>query len=142
MGGGSPEELRLRQKGEEAMKIRNFDDTLARLSPEVRAEAEALAAQMIEEMALAELRAARELSQQQLATLLNISQPAVAKIERQTDMYLSTLRNIVTAMGGTLDLVAHFPEGDVRIKQLSLLATTESAPRPKRIQRQSKAASA
>jgi len=124
------------------MKIRNFDDTLARLSPEVRAEAEALAAQMIEEMALAELRAARELSQQQLATLLNISQPAVAKIERQTDMYLSTLRNIVTAMGGTLDLVAHFPEGDVRIKQLSLLATTESAPRPKRIQRQSKAASA
>lgn len=124
------------------MKIRNFDDTLAKLSPEVRAEADALAAQMIEEMALAELRAARELSQQQLATLLNISQPAVAKIERQTDMYLSTLRNIVTAMGGTLDLVAHFPEGDVRIKQLSLLATTESAHRPKRIQRQSKAASA
>jgi transcriptional regulator with XRE-family HTH domain len=124
------------------MKVRNFDDTLAKLSPEVRAEAEALASQMIAEMALAELRAARDLSQEQLAKILNISQPAVAKIERQTDMYLSTLRNIVTAMGGTLELIAHFPEGDVRIRQLSLLAATECAPRPKRVRRRTKAASA
>lgn len=124
------------------MKIRNFEDTLAMLRPEVRAEAEALASLMIAEMALAELRAARELSQEQLATLLNISQPAVAKIERQTDMYLSTLRNIVTAMGGRLELVAHFPEGDVRIKQFGDLEAAESAPRPKRVRRRTKAATA
>ena len=108
------------------MNVRNFRDTFATLAPEIQAEAEALAAQMIAEMALAELRAARELSQAQLAAILNISQPAVAKIERQTDMYLSTLRNIVTAMGGSLDLVAHFPEGDVRIKQLGQLGESQA----------------
>lgn len=124
------------------MKVRNFDDTLAELSPEIRAEAEALASQMIAEMALAELRAARELSQGQLAALLQISQPAVAKIERQTDFYLSTLRSIITAMGGTLDLVAHFPEGDVRIKQFGDLDTAERGQRPKRVRRRTKPATA
>jgi transcriptional regulator with XRE-family HTH domain len=124
------------------MKIRNFEDTLAKLSPEVRAEAETLAAQMIAEMALAELRAARELSQEQLASLLNISQPAVAKMERQADMYLSTLRNIVKAMGGTLELVAHFPEGDVRINQFAELDAASRTSKPKRVSRHAKAATA
>lgn len=124
------------------MKTRNFRDTFAQLKPDVQAEAEALASQMIAEMALSELRAARELSQEQLATILDISQPAVAKIERQTDMYLSTLRNIVTAMGGSLELVAHFPEGDVRIKQFGELDEAKpGAAKPKRVRR-TKAATA
>ena len=51
--------------------------------------------------------------------MLGVKQPAIAKIEKRTDMYLSTLRNMIMAMGGTLDLVARFPEGSVKIKQFA-----------------------
>lgn len=72
---------------------------------------------MMAEMPLYELRKAMELSQEQLATSLNVKQAAVSKIERRTDMYISTLRRFVGAMGGNLEIVAHFPEGKVRINQ-------------------------
>ena len=62
-----------------------------------------------------ELRQARGLSQQVLASLLKVQQPAIAKLERRTDMYLSTLRSHIEAMGGELEIVARFPDGSVRI---------------------------
>jgi len=70
-------------------------------------------------MPLNELRNARGLSQKTLAEAMNIQQPAVAKIERRADMYISTLRSHIRAMGGDLEIVAKFPDGDVRISNFS-----------------------
>jgi transcriptional regulator with XRE-family HTH domain len=70
-------------------------------------------------MALDELRTARELTQERLAETLGIKQATVSKIERQSDMYVSTLARFIEAMGGTLEIRACFPEGSVRIKQFS-----------------------
>jgi transcriptional regulator with XRE-family HTH domain len=69
------------------------------------------------EMALRELRQALDLTQAQLAEAMNMKQAAVSKFERQSDLYLSTLRNILSAMGADLKIIASFPEGDVQINQ-------------------------
>lgn len=68
-----------------------------------------------DEMTLAELRQARQLTQQTLSGTLNVGQAAVAKMEKRTDMYVGNLRRFVEAMGGELDVVARFPEGSVKI---------------------------
>ena len=68
-------------------------------------------------MALNELREARELTQESLAEILGVNQAAISKMERRTDMYLSTLKNIIKAMGGTLHIEARFPDGSVEINQ-------------------------
>ena len=73
--------------------------------------------QLIDEMPLQELRRALDLTQQQVAASLGINQVAVSKMEGQTDMYVSTLRRFVEAMGGELRIVARFPEGNVEISQ-------------------------
>ena len=64
-------------------------------------------------MPLDALRDKRQLTQVQMAQLLKISQGAVSKVERRTDMFVSTLRNYVRAIGGDLEIRAVFPEGDV-----------------------------
>ena len=97
---------------------RNFKRLQARMSPGARRRSEAKANRMIREMALDELREARQLTQEQLAAQLKIRQPAIAKLGRRADMYLSTLRNVIRAMGGELDVRAVFPGGSVRIKTL------------------------
>ena len=74
---------------------------------------------MLAEMPLNELRQARGLSQKMLAEVLHIQQPAIAKLEKRTDMYLSTLRSHIEAMGGELDVVARFPDGAVKISNFS-----------------------
>ena len=68
-----------------------------------------------EEMTLAELRQARQLTQATLSNTLHVGQAAVAKMEKRTDMYVGNLRRFVEAMGGELDVVARFPEGSVKI---------------------------
>lgn len=73
----------------------------------IQQEAERLIA---EEMTLQELRKARECSQRVVGNVLNVNQAAVSKIERRTDMYVSTLRDFIRAMGGELDIVARFPD--------------------------------
>jgi hypothetical protein len=57
-----------------------------------------------------------------LAEVLHVQQPSIAKLEHRTDMYLSTLRSHIEAMGGVLDIVARFPDGDVRIANFSDIA--------------------
>ena len=69
-----------------------------------------------EEITLAELRRAREFTQTQLAAALEVRQPAVSKIERQTDLYVSTMRSYIEALGGRLELVAVFDDGAVPIR--------------------------
>jgi DNA-binding transcriptional regulator YiaG len=71
----------------------------------------------LREMPLAELRQARNLTQQQIAKTLKIKQASVSKMESQTDMYLSTMRKYIEAMGGELEIVAKFPEGNVKVEK-------------------------
>jgi len=86
---------------------KKFELLRAKMSPEARA--------MLAEMPLNELRQARGLSQKKLADALHIQQPAIAKMEKRTDMYISTLRSHIEAMGGKLEVLASFPEGTVKI---------------------------
>ena len=96
---------------------KNFKELQAKMAPERRARNAAAAKKMVEEMPLDELREARELTQEQLARVLRVNQAAVSKMERRTDMYLSTLQGIIKAMGGQLEIRAVFPDGVVRINQ-------------------------
>ena len=75
---------------------------------------------LLKEMPLQELRQALKMSQIKMAKLLHTKQANVSRIERRTDMYISTLRSFIEAMGGELDIVARFPEGEVHINQFDL----------------------
>ena len=94
---------------------KKFSELRARMSPASRARAARRAKRMSAEMPLHELRQARALSQVKLAELLKLKQPEISKIEHRTDMYISTLRGYIRAMGGDLEIVARFPDGEVKI---------------------------
>src|ERR1017187_1524414 len=96
-------------------KTTKFSELRAKMSPEARTEARRLADEDLKEMPLHELRAARHLTQQQLAKSLDMTQAAVSQLEQRTDVYLSTLENFVEAMGGRLEMYAVFPDGKVRL---------------------------
>jgi transcriptional regulator with XRE-family HTH domain len=105
--------------------VRNYKELRAKMSAESRGRAEEKTKQLLAEMALNELREARKLTQEQLAERFHVKQPAIAKLEKRTDMYLSTLRRIIHAMGGELDIRAVFPDGIVRINQFEDLQQRE-----------------
>jgi len=99
------------------------------LSPE----AEARIQQSVEEaaavMTLHQLREAQSLTQVSLANILGVNQGSVSKMEKRTDMYVSTLRSYIQAMGGQLQIKAIFPEGEVEIGQFrDLAAPAEGSP--------------
>lgn len=96
---------------------RNFKELHAKMDPARRARVEERVQEALKAMPLEELRAARELTQTQLAQVLQVSQGAVSKVERRTDMYISTLRSYVRAVGGDLEIRAVFPDGEVLINQ-------------------------
>ena len=95
---------------------RNFEELRAGMSPESQARVEQRVRKALAAMPMDELRQARSLTQAQLAEILNVSQGAVSKVERRTDMYISTLRSYVRAMGGDVEIRAIFPEGEVIIE--------------------------
>lgn len=89
---------------------RTRKEIMASLSPADRAAVEARTAELHAEVeGLKALRHLAERSQEQIAQSLGVKQPAVLKIERQTDLYLSTLRRFVEAAGGTLELRVELP---------------------------------
>ncbi len=96
---------------------RSLKQLKKQLSPKVLKAAQAKTQKMLAELHLNELRQARELSQEQLADILHVRQASVSKLERKTDMYISTLRHFIRAMGGDLEINAVFPDGIVKIKQ-------------------------
>ena len=98
---------------------KNFSELEAKMSPERRARINEKVKAALAEMPLNELRNARGLSQKMLAESLHIQQPAIAKLEKRTDMYISTLRSHIMAMGGELEIIARFPDGDVKISNFS-----------------------
>jgi transcriptional regulator with XRE-family HTH domain len=100
---------------------RKFSELRAKMSPEAQQRAEAKFEELQRAMPLHELRRARGLSQKALAQLLHVEQPAIAKMEKRTDMYISTLRSHVEAMGGELEIVAKFPDGAVKITNFEAL---------------------
>ena len=88
-----------------------------KMSPKARAAAAKKTQELLAELPLQELRQVRMLSQEKLAEKLNVKQATVSKLERRADMYISTLRNVIKAMGGELEITAKFPDGEVRINQ-------------------------
>jgi DNA-binding transcriptional regulator YiaG len=101
---------------------KKFRDLVARMSPAAQEAAKVQAAELRGRMPLAELRQALHLTQQQLASTMEMEQGNLSKLERQTDMYVSTLRRYVEAMGGSLEIVARFPEGAIAISQFGEMA--------------------
>jgi transcriptional regulator with XRE-family HTH domain len=96
---------------------KSFKELKEKMSPERREKIEDRAQAMLIGMALQELRQARQLTQQELANVLNVNQAALSKMENQADMRISTLRKLLSAMGGNLKIIAEFPEGEVVIDQ-------------------------
>ncbi len=72
---------------------------------------------LMAEMPLNELRAAKQLSQETIAKILNKKQANISRLEKNTDMYISTIKHYIEAMGGTLEINAIFPDGKVKINQ-------------------------
>ncbi len=102
-----------------------------KMKPAARKKAAEKTKTLLDAMPLQELRQARNLSQEQLAEMLSVRQAAVSKLERRTDMYISTLRNVIKAMGGDLEIIARFPDGSVQISQFEdIAAKIESASSP------------
>jgi ribosome-binding protein aMBF1 (putative translation factor) len=101
---------------------KKFSELRQAMTPQARAQAEQQTQSMLAEMPLHELRRARGLSQKVLAETLHVQQPSVAKMERRTDMYISTLRSHIEAMGGELEVIAKFPDGVVKINNFAELA--------------------
>src|SRR5580704_4340193 len=107
----------------------NLERIRKELSPARRKKVEARAAQLFaEEMTLQELRRARKLTQVRLAKELGIGQDGVSKLEKRADLMISTLRKTVEAMGGSLSLVAEFPDREPVV--LSGIAAVEP-PKPR-----------
>lgn len=98
---------------------RKFSELEAKMPPAARRRAHAKARRLLAELLLPELRRLSGLTQVELARLLNIKQPTLSRLEGQDDMQVSTLRRIVEALGGQLDVVVHFPAGDYRLAQFT-----------------------
>ena len=96
-----------------------FQELTKDFTPERRRRIEAMKRELLAEMPLHELRRARALTQQELAETLHVSQPAVAKLEQRADIYVSSLRSYIEAVGGRLRIVAEFLEGEVAISNFS-----------------------
>lgn len=94
-------------------------------TPERRRRVDAKKVELRAEMPLHELRQALAKTQQDLADHLRVNQPAVAKLEQRTDMYISSLRSYIESMGGQLRIVASFPTGDVAITNFSQVSENE-----------------
>lgn len=104
------------------------DDYMKKLSDDDRQLVLAMAKELIaEERTLRQIRRAREYSQATLAEILGMNQGDLSKFERRTDAYLSTIRRYVEAMGGTLELVATFPDtGPVKIVNIGEICDEEA----------------
>jgi len=105
---------------------RPFSELTKGFSPERKKRVASRVTELKTDMALHELRQARAKSQEFLAHQLKVGQPAVAKLERRTDMYVSNLRRYIEALGGSLEVTARFPDGAVNIINFGQLGDTEA----------------
>ena len=96
-----------------------FSELTGDFTPERRRRVDEIKRELRAEMPLRELRRARALTQRDLAETLRVNQPAVSKLEQRADVYVSSLRSYIEAVGGKLKIVAEFPEGEVTIANFS-----------------------
>lgn len=101
---------------------KRFSELEARMSQESRIRAQGRAKEMMAEMLLAEVRKAVGFTQADLAAALGIKQPTLSRLESQDDMQISTLRRLIQALGGELEIIAHLPGGDIRLSQFKGVA--------------------
>ncbi len=106
---------------------KNFSTLVDAMSAERQERVRQRTEELLGALPLKGLRKARSLSQEELAEILDLNQATVSKLERRTDMYISTVRRFVRAMGGELEIRARFPEGVVEIDQFGLLADVPPA---------------
>lgn len=104
---------------------RPFNELTKDFTPERRERIKVMKAGLLADMPLHELRRARALTQQDLAETLKVNQPAIAKLEQRADIYVSSLRSYIEAVGGRLKIIAEFPEGEVMITNFSRLGEAE-----------------
>jgi DNA-binding XRE family transcriptional regulator len=91
--------------------MRTLNNVIGKLPAVRQQKIEARAQELIaEELTLQDIRKARKLTQEQMATVLNIGQDSISRLEKRSDMMLSTMRSYIEAMGGSLELVARFPK--------------------------------
>jgi predicted XRE-type DNA-binding protein len=95
---------------------RPFSDLMKDWSPERRARSDARQTELAAEMvSLEQLRVGLGISQEELARVMEVQQPAISKLVRRPDMKVSTLRHLIAAMGGELHITATFPDRSVEI---------------------------
>ncbi len=109
----------------------NVHKIIKSLSASRRKKIEARAAELIaEEMSLQDLRKALTLTQARIAETLGIGQDSVSRLEKRSDLLLSTLRSYIEAMGGSLSLIAEFPNREpVNLSGLAAMETKSTTPR-------------
>ena len=90
---------------------KKLEQIMEQMPPSRRNKISARADELIaEQMTLRDIRKARELTQERMAELLKIRQDSVSRLEKRSDLLLSTLRSYVQAMGGELQLTVKFPD--------------------------------
>ena len=102
-----------------------FGELTKDFTAERRRRIDGIKRELLAEMPLHELRRARALTQRDMAKTLKVNQPAVSKLEQRADVYVSSLRSYIEAVGGKLKIVAEFPEGEVAITNFSQLGEAE-----------------
>lgn len=95
---------------------KKFSELRAKMPAAAQARSAARAEAMRVAMQLQDLRRARQATQVEVARAMNVDQAAVSKLERRDDMYVSTLRQYVEALGGELKLVASFPDAEIQVQ--------------------------
>ncbi|SIT65662.1 Helix-turn-helix domain-containing protein [Ectothiorhodosinus mongolicus] len=106
---------------------RNLDDLMASLPDERRRRVEVRA---LELATLRDLREATQHTQKQMAAVLGVGQDSISRLEKRSDMLLSTLRHYVESMGGELNLVVQFPDRPpVVIEHLGVETSVRRVPR-------------
>jgi predicted XRE-type DNA-binding protein len=112
--------LPLEEKVKKEKMAKSFNELVKRTTTKkTRQRAAARTRELLGELLLSEIRELAGKSQQQVAEVLGIKQPSLSKLEKQSDMQISTLRRIVNALGGELEVVAKFPTGKVKLDQFS-----------------------
>jgi hypothetical protein len=113
--------------------MKTLEQKLKEISPKRQAKIKARTRELIaREMSLRELRHAVSKTQKTVARTLNMGQDGVSRLEKRSDLLLSTLRNYVEAVGGRLTLVAQFPDQEpIAIGGLGEIATKQDE-KPKR----------
>ena len=111
--------------------MKSLNQKMKELSPAQRKRVEARTRELIaEEMSLRDLRKALKKTQQTVAANLRMGQDGISRLEQRSDLMISTLRRYIQAMGGSLSIIAQFPDrGPIRISGLASVDEEESRPK-------------